>query len=277
MAGIWIEAAVLIWVHTTLWYAAALILKRNDIADIAWGLGFIWICLLCISHKATAPFQLILYGQVIMWGLRLSLHIGRRALLKKEEDFRYKAWRQQWGRYFVWRSYLQVFLLQGIFQYIIATPLLAASTGLDQIFSILLIEPHYRHLAPPMLVRILWITGLLLWCAGFILQTLADAQLQRFSKVKKPGEILRSGLWRYSRHPNYFGEILMWWGIGLQVIWIPYAWLTLLSPLTVTWLLSQVSGVPMLEKKYMGNADFERYKKRTSALIPWFVKKENIS
>ena len=97
-----------------------------------------------------------------------------------------------------------------------------------------------------------------------------DYQLARFIKTRKDREaVLRTGLWRYSRHPNYFGEILMWWGLFLIVLPLPYGWMAAVSPLTITWLLAFVSGVPMLEKRYENNPAYQAYKKRTNALFPW--------
>jgi len=105
-----------------------------------------------------------------------------------------------------------------------------------------------------------------------VVESVADVQLHHF-KSQQTGGLCRDGLWRYSRHPNYFGEILMWWGIWLIVVSLPYGFWAIISPLTVTYLLAFVSGVPMLEAKYKGNPAFEAYQQRTHALIPWFPKK----
>ena len=118
------------------------------------------------------------------------------------------------------------------------------------------------------------IAGSLVWITGFLFQTIGDFQLTRFAKTKQPGQIMQTGLWKYSRHPNYFGEIAMWWGIWLMVATLPYGMWAIISPLTITFLLAKVSGIPMLEAKYKGNPAFEAYKQSTPALIPWFPKKE---
>jgi steroid 5-alpha reductase family enzyme len=109
---------------------------------------------------------------------------------------------------------------------------------------------------------------MVLWLSGFMVQAIADYQLSSFKKHKQPGQILQTGLWQYSRHPNYLGEIIMWWGIWL----ILPAWWTLISPILITYLIAFVSGVPMLEEKYKGNPAFEAYKKRTPALFPRWPK-----
>jgi steroid 5-alpha reductase family enzyme len=105
---------------------------------------------------------------------------------------------------------------------------------------------------------------------GFYFQSIGDYQLSVFIKTKKPGDIMQRGLWKYSRHPNYFGEILMWWGIYIIVLPMPYGFLFLVSPLTITVLLAFVSGVPMLEEKCKNNSAYKEYKKHTPALIPKF-------
>jgi len=250
MLTVFIQCFIIIFIYTGIWFAVAVYKKRNDVADIAWGIGYILLCVfLFISHPAS-PVLLALYTLVTAWGLRLSLHIYTRNK-NKAEDYRYKAWRDEWGKYFYLRSYLQVFLLQGIFLLIIISPVIHAAV------------------APAVSWNIFTWIGLCCWMIGFYFQAVADWQLVVFKKnPNNKGVIIQTGLWKYSRHPNYFGEILMWWSIF--IITIPYtnSFYFIVSPLTITLLLVFISGIPMLEKKYKGNAAFEDYKKRTSALIP---------
>lgn len=261
LTGILIQAALLVFCHSVFWFILSLVAKRNDVADIAWGQGFILIALiLTLLHPASAHSRLV-YTLVIIWGVRLALHIGMRNSQKKE-DFRYANWRKEWGSTFYWRSFLQVYLLQGFFMFIIASPLYVLA---DSSYSLLLIDDIWAMLFP---------IGIALWLIGFLWQAIADYQLVQFKKRKLPGEIMTKGLWKYSRHPNYFGEITMWWGIWILVATLPYGIWAIISPLTITYLLAKVSGVPMLEAKYKGNPAFESYKQRTPALFPWFPKKE---
>lgn len=267
------HAGLIIFTHATIWYFIALVLKRNDVADIAWGLGFLWIVLYTAATFTVSPFSFLVYTCTGLWALRLSIHIGIRNYQKKEEDFRYRQWRKEWGTTFYWRTFLQVFILQGLFQLIIATPILiAAVSGLY----------FPEHLFMPKDPDATWtgryneiaiISGILIWIIGFIFQVIGDYQLTRFAKTKQPGQIMQTGLWKYSRHPNYFGEIAMWWGIWLMVATLPFGIWAIISPLTITFLLAFVSGVPMLEAKYKGNPAFETYKQRTPALFPWWPKK----
>ncbi len=250
MLAAFIHCVLIIFVYATVWFIIAVYKKRNDVADIAWGLGYIIICgYLFIIYPASSVL-ILLYTLVIVWGLRLSLHIYARNK-NKSEDFRYKNWREEWGNFFYLRSYLQVFLLQGIFLLIIISPVIHAAVAESFQWNVLT-----------------WI-GLCCWIIGFYFQTVADWQLSVFKSTQKnKGLIIQTGLWKYSRHPNYFGEILMWWGIFIITIPFSNSFYFIVSPLTITLLLAFVSGVPMLEKKYKGNPAFEDYKKRTSVLIP---------
>jgi steroid 5-alpha reductase family enzyme len=225
--------------------------KRNDVADLAWGTGFIVVAasfylLLHIGITTT-----LLYAMVGIWGLRLSVHLYRRNK-GKPEDFRYKAWREKWGRSFFWRSWLQVYLLQGFFMCIISLPIIYA--------------PYFCNDS----LTLKNVPGLIIWFAGIIMESIADEQLLQFSRKKQSREdFIRSGLWKYSRHPNYFGEILVWWGIFFFIAPCPGTLPAILSPITITLLLRYVSGVPMLERKFTGNKNYEEYKRITSVLIPW--------
>jgi steroid 5-alpha reductase family enzyme len=250
-----LTSAGIIWAHATLWFFISLWKKRNDVADIAWGLGYVVLALYLYFSFPASPVDLVVYGLVAIWGIRLALHIGLRTR-KKTEDFRYKQWREEWGKSFLVRSYLQVYILQAGFLLIIATPLFIVSQNEVSTWS--------------------WLSygGIILWMVGFCFQAVGDFQLSQFKKKpQNKGHIIQSGLWKYSRHPNYFGEICMWWGVFLIVLHLPYGWLGIISPLTITLLLVFVSGIPMLEKKYEGNPEFEAYKQKTSALIPWLPKK----
>ncbi|HSK11719.1 MAG TPA: DUF1295 domain-containing protein [Phnomibacter sp.] len=260
LTPILLEVAFLVLIHTVVWYLISLVAKRNDVADIAWGLGFVTIAVyLYFTHPSYLHSQM-LYALVVIWGSRLSFYIGKRNA-QKDEDFRYRKWREAWGGSFYWRSFLQVFLLQGVFLYLIALPLAAAAAN-----------SHTLHF-----VESAWVfpfaAGWILWIVGFLFQSIADHQLAQFKKTKQPGQIMQSGLWRYSRHPNYFGEIVMWWGIYIMVMHI--GWWTIISPVLITWLLTKVSGVPMLEKKYEGNIAYDAYKQQTNAILPWPRKRKD--
>jgi steroid 5-alpha reductase family enzyme len=248
--------AGVIAVYMTALFLLALARKDNGIVDIAWGPGFI---LLTAAGLALRPDwtarRLLLSGLVLIWAVRLSLHIFRRNR-GRGEDFRYAAWRARWGRIFLLRSYLQIFLLQGFFMVVIALPL-----------TMLAGRPDAPRSA-------LDAAGLAVWLLGFLFESVGDAQLARFKRnPANRGRIMDGGLWAYTRHPNYFGEAAMWWGIFLVSLSVPGGWPGIAGPLTITLLLRFVSGVPLLEKKYEGRADFAAYARNVQAFLPWFPRR----
>ncbi|MBX2963508.1 MAG: DUF1295 domain-containing protein [Cyclobacteriaceae bacterium] len=247
MSNYFILMLVLV-VYMLCWYGASIILKRNDVADIAWGLGFVLMAWLSFFTSDFSLKALVVNILVTVWGLRLSWHIFNRNR-NKPEDFRYLQWRKEW-KYFYLRSFFQVFMLQGLFLFIIALPVVYINT-----------QAVVFH----------WVdtVGILVWLAGFYFEAIGDYQLKQFRlNLDNRGKIITTGLWRYSRHPNYFGEALQWWGIFLMALMMPLGWLMIVSPLTITYLLRYVSGVPTLERKYAGHKAFEDYKSKTSAFIP---------
>lgn len=249
MMSVYAVIALALVVYMSVWFAVACVTHRNDVADIAWGLGFVfmsWIAFLLSEHSMRS---LLINLLVTIWGLRLSWHIARRNI-KKPEDHRYAVWRQQWKHFYL-RSYAQIFLLQGFFLYIILLPVL------------------FIHTSSSLPLGLLDVCGLIMWGIGFFFESVGDAQLKRFLRdPENRGKIMTSGLWAYSRHPNYFGEVLQWWGIFLFALGIPFGYVTIIGPLLITLLILFVSGVPMLEKKYAGRPDFEVYKQRTSIFFP---------
>jgi steroid 5-alpha reductase family enzyme len=255
MSEFLLYSAVLIFLYMTGVFCLAQIKKDNSIVDIAWGLGFIAVALLTFFlEEGFTLRQVVVCGLVFLWGMRLALHIALRKR-GKGEDFRYAKWRKDWGRWFVLRSYFQIFMLQGLFLFIIALPILLIN-----------LSQRERLTAVDLI-------GIGVWCIGFFFEAVGDCQLKQFKKrIENKGKIITSGLWKYTRHPNYFGEVVMWWGIFLIGLSIEKGWIAILSPLTISFLLLRVSGVTMLEKKYQGNPEFEAYAKRTNAFFPWFPK-----
>jgi steroid 5-alpha reductase family enzyme len=240
-----------VMLYMTGWFIAAQVRGRNDIADVAWGLGFLLAAAVSLLAGGIYPLRgLLVSGLVLVWGVRLALHIHARNR-GKGEDPRYLKWREEWGKWFVLRSFLQVFMLQGILLLMVAIPIVYANT------------------APAAPLGWLDLLGLAIWLYGFGFEAIGDWQLLMF--IRNPdnkGKLMTSGLWRYTRHPNYFGEVTLWWGIWLMVLALPGGWLTVIGPLTITFLILKVSGIPMLEEPYEDRADFQEYKRRTSTLFP---------
>ena len=248
------QIGLFIFCYVSVWFVISLLIKRNDIADIAWGLGFVAIVIFLFITQAPTLQSYIVYILTIIWGMRLAIHIGVRSK-GKPEDFRYKKWRDEWGKYFVLRSYLQVYLLQGFFMWIISLPIIVVSMAKNQIIS-------------PVVLA-----GSIIWLIGFAFESIGDYQLMLFIKQRQnKSDIMQTGLWKYTRHPNYFGEVLVWWGFFIMVLPLQYGRWTIISPITISFLLLYVSGIPMLEAKYNHNQAFQEYKKRTSAFFPMLPK-----
>lgn len=224
-------------------YLIAVSRKDNSIADIAWGVGFVFIAILnLVLAEQVYPRQIIVTGLVFLWGIRLALYIYFRNK-GKSEDFRYAEMRKRWGSRASLKSFTHVFLFQGLILLTIAYPIIMVNV--------------YTKVG----VTILDLFGDLIWTVGFLMETIADRQIQKFIKNEKTKDnpIMTKGLRRYSRHPNYFGEALVWWGIFFIVISIPNGWLAIFSPVIITFFLLKVSGVPLLEKKYQNNPVYQEY------------------
>lgn len=243
-------------VYVTALFAVSVAIKRNDIADIAWGPG---IALAAWSgwYAAAAPREpaiLLTLSLISIWALRLAWRIGRKNR-NKPEDARYKRWRESWGSVFYLRSYLQVFLLQGFLMLLLASSAIALT-------STTITNSSYMVL------------GTIVWIIGFFFEVVGDAQLDQFlHDNKNKGKLMRYGLWKYSRHPNYFGEITMWWGLALIALTSGAPLWLFISPITITLLILFVSGIPLLEEHFKEHPEWPEYKKRTSVLIPLPPKK----
>jgi steroid 5-alpha reductase family enzyme len=252
-----IVGLVILLYMTVLWLLS-LALRNSSIVDIFWGLGFVvaaWAYHLLTPEGLAARKWLVL-AIVTIWGLRLSFYILWRNW-RKAEDFRYAKWRAESGGRWWWKSYLQVFLLQGLLLWIISAPLLAAQMG----------SPTSS---------LTWLDGVALavWLIGFFFEAVGDLQLARFrADPAKRGTVLRSGVWRYTRHPNYFGDAAQWWGYYLIAL-AAGGWWTIFSPLIMTGLLLRVSGVALLEKSLAdAKPGYREYIESTSAFIPWIPKR----
>ncbi len=235
----------------------------NSVMDIAYGPAFLVASAGALYLSDTIELlPTVVIGCIAAWAVRLGSRVFRKNF-GKPEDPRYAKWRNQWmekGRtYFIIRSYLQVNLLQVGLIFIILAPALwalAFPTDYNQWFVL---------------------TGFIVFVFGLTYETIADLQLDRFIAGKKTGTeqatLMTRGLFALSRRPNYFGETLIWWGLTIMVLPLPYGWLAIISPLTITYIVTRITG-PMLEDSFLERypEEYRHYMQTTSYFIPWFKK-----
>ena len=237
----------------------SLALRNASIVDSFWGLGF---ALLAVVYFVTTDGfvgrKLLITSLVVVWGLRLSLHILRRNW-GQGEDYRYRAFREKWGQNFWWGSFFQVFLLQGVLLWLISAPVLAA-----------------QFYGSPDELTAIDILGALVWGVGFFFEAVGDWQLAGFKvDPANKGKVMQSGLWRYTRHPNYFGDATVWWGHFVIAAGTVDGLWTVFSPILMTVLLLRVSGVALLEKAQVRTKpQYRAYVESTSAFLPWFPRRQ---
>jgi steroid 5-alpha reductase family enzyme len=250
-----LETLFVVFVYFFAFFIFGNAIKNNSIVDQAWGIGFVLIAIYSMFRLGNyGPISLIATVLVALWGLRLFYHIMKRNF-GKPEDFRYAQMRKDWGKTVVIRSFFQVYLLQGALMMLIAFP-------------VILIHEHENQAIS------LWtIIGVCVWLIGYFFEVVGDAQLRAFKqKSENKGKLMTTGLWAYTRHPNYFGEAVMWWGIFIIALSAGASLISVISPIAITYLLVFVSGVPLLEKAMVGRPGFEDYAKRTNKFIPGLPK-----
>lgn len=246
-----VMAMLLLWL-------VSVFLKNASIVDPFWGLGFVIAGVFYFyTTEGLELRKLIVLTLLTVWGLRLSIYLGMRNF-GKGEDFRYQQFRKDYGekRYW-WISFFQVFLLQGILLWLISAPLLSA-----QFYSVGGVLNYFDYVA------------IIIWIIGFSFEAGGDYQLARFkSDPNNKGKVLNTGFWKYTRHPNYFGDAAVWWAYGLFSV-AAGSYLPLLSALLMTLLIVKVSGVSLLEKTLKNSKpQYKDYVEKTSAFFPWFPKK----
>ena len=234
-------------------WLVSLAIEDASIADRFWGVGFVLLAALYAARGAGwPPRAYLMLALTAVWGLRLSLHIHLRNR-GHPEDPRYARWREEGGDRYWWTQLFKVFLLQAVILWVVAAPLLAGQTA-----------------GLPDRLTAFDVVGSLVWLAGFLFETVGDAQLAAFKRdPANRGRVLSTGLWRYTRHPNYFGDSLVWWGLFLVAAGVPGGAWTVFSPILMTWLLVRVSGVRLLEEGLRSTRPgYAEYVARTSAFLP---------
>jgi steroid 5-alpha reductase family enzyme len=252
-----VSTVFILFVSNTAVWLGSLYLNRPSIADMYWGIGFIIVAVVTfLQSDGFFPRKVLLTSMILIWGARLSVHIFFRDQ-NREEDPRYTAMRQSSGQNFKIVSLFKIFWLQG------GLLLIIASGALWGILS-----------QNPARLTLYDLVGAIIWATGFAIEVKADRQLTLFKRRgKNRTKIMDHGLWHYSRHPNYFGESLLWWGIFVITVQLPGGFWTIISPLLITFLLLKVSGIVMLEQHLATHPGYKEYIQTTSPFIPLPKKK----
>ncbi|MFT5883854.1 MAG: steroid 5-alpha reductase family enzyme [Arcticibacterium sp.] len=246
---------VLGWM-TFLWLVS-LALKDSSIIDIFWGFSFVLMSVYYFRESGNyESFDYIFLFMCILWGSRLTFYLGIRNM-GKPEDFRYQQFRKEGGINYWWISFFRVFLLQGILVWILSSIFFVAYESAVE-------SLKWIH-----------ILGIVVWIIGIFFETAGDAQLKKFkSNPENKGKVLNTGLWALTRHPNYFGDAMVWWGFYLFGFAISHSIVFIAMPMLMTFLLRRVSGVAMLENTLKKTKPgFEEYCKKTPAFYPFIGKK----
>lgn len=258
MDKIYLQGLLLVISLMTLLWMFSIFIRNVSIVDLFWGFGFVIVnTWYCFANEEITIRQVILLILVTIWGLRLSIYLARRNI-GKGEDFRYREFRKNYGeKNYWWISFFQTFLLQGLLMWLISSTLWGVNRNSDG-----------NNL------NIIDYTGLLIWITGFIFEAGGDYQLSKFKmNVSNKGKVLNTGFWRYTRHPNYFGDAAVWWGYGLICMAAGGYWY-LFGSLLMTLLIIKVSGVALLEKTLKAQKpQYLDYIQKTNSFFPWFPKK----
>lgn len=252
--SLYMRAAVIAGVFLTLVWILSLIKRDCGIMDVAYAPAAALPTLVLVAQRGQwSPHELVLVALVALWAGRMALHIGVRNAAHVAEDGRYAAWRRRFGGHWWWWSFFQVFVMQGVTVWLWSLPLIAAVAAGPQSLG----WPHALALA--------------VFVVGYVFQVGGDLQLERFKRERTDrSQVLDKGLWSLSRHPNYFGESMIWWSFGALALVHPWGWLTLVCPAYVTWFMSAGSATPMQER-YLAKTKpaYADYMRRVPVFFPW--------
>lgn len=247
------EAAVVLALVTALW-VLSVALRDTSIVDVFWGSAFVIVAWTAYLLGDSSPDRGLLVALLVtIWGLRLTVYLARRNL-GKGEDYRYAAMRRRHGERWPLRSLVAVFWLQGALIWVVSLPVQVAMND-----------------STPAALGVLDWVGSAVWAVGLAFEALGDHQLARFkADPANRGKVMDGGLWRYTRHPNYFGDFCVWWGVWLVALATGSAWWTVVGPVVMSTLLIRVSGAALLERTLVQRREgYADYIARTSAFFPW--------
>jgi len=262
-------ASIALFIYIIIAFIVCTIKKNNGLMDVFYGPGYVVTSLtalivsLLLGNTLNIR-QIVMNVLVIFWAIRLGTYVYIRNR-GKPEDRRYARRRDEW-KYFLLQSFFRQFLFQGIVILIVDIPVWF--TNINE-------SPPVTNLLDFYGIT-LWLGGII-WLIGFIFETLGDWSLYKFlSKPENRGKVMDKNVWKYTQHPNYFGEVTQWWGLFVIALAVnfPFGLITVIGPAYITFQIIKVSGVRLLDKAFEGNEEYQAYKRRTSSFIPWFPKKD---
>lgn len=249
---IYLHSAGIVLVFFLVWFGVCVQQKNYGLVDVAWGLGMSAVALyLLLVFKPNLQVSLSLL-LVIVWGLRLGIYLGKRNW-GKPEDYRYVNMRKRWGTSHAYlKAFLNVFVLQGVLLYVMMLSSMIAVAN------------------PSTINMTFMIMGQIVALFGLAFEVIGDHQLMMFKRnPENKGKLIKHGLWSITRHPNYFGEVVFWWGVFLSGLQANMMIAGIVSPLLITLLINKVSGIPLLERKYADREDYQEYASQVSRMIPY--------
>ncbi|QQS19908.1 DUF1295 domain-containing protein [Candidatus Saccharibacteria bacterium] len=238
----------------TLVYAAALARQRFDLVDTAWGLSIIAIAVTAYGIGGSSVGfnpQTVVTALIIVWGLRLAWHIGRRFLHSSTTDERYVQLMHKWKGSVAVNAYLRIYVVQSLLALFVSIPAI--------------------HINISNGVSWTWwaFVGAGVWAVGFVCEVVADRQLAFFvAQPANKGKLMTNGLWKYARYPNYFGELTVWWGIAIMSLGTPHGWVGTGGAAVITYLIVYISGIPPKETRLRKREGWHGYVKTTRVLLP---------
>ena len=259
---------LILFLYLVIAFIVGTVKKNNGLMDVFYGPGYFVIAvssliLYFIANNEINIRQIIVTLLVFIWALRLATYVYIRNR-GKPEDYRYQAMRRRWKTNIVLKSFIRVYIFQGIVIFIVSFP----------VWFINIINNYSVESFLDFFGITLWLGGII-WLIGFLFETIGDYTLYKFlQKPENKGEIMDRGVWKLSQHPNYFGEVTQWWGIYVIALGAPFGFITILGPIFITYMIINVSGIRLLDKRFESDDKYADYKKRTSVFFPWFPKKK---
>jgi steroid 5-alpha reductase family enzyme len=261
-------SAITLFIYICVAFIVGTAKKNNGIIDIFYGPAYLVVVITSLTFNVIftstiSVRQLLSTLLVLIWALRLAIYIFIRNR-GKPEDYRYRAIRKRMKTNVALKSFFEIYLFQAIVVFLVAIPVWFVNISDN----------------PPVVSFLdfggvtLWL-GVIIWIIGFLFEAIADYSLYKFKqKPENKGRIMTKSVWKYSMHPNYFGEVTQWWGFFIIALAVPFGLVTIIGPAYITFLIIKISGVGLLNKRYAGNEEYQVYKSKTSTFFPWFPKKE---